>query len=61
MVGDKGGRRKWRQKEEDILTIKHFVLTHAIRVPVTTEADYHKPLFFGHYGLINVPSCNEMR
>ena len=40
--------------------VQHFVLPHAVGVPVAPEADYDQPLFFGHYGLVDVPACYEV-
>ncbi len=37
-------------------TIKDFVLSHALRIPVTTEADDNESLLFGHDGLVNMPA-----
>jgi hypothetical protein len=34
--------------EEEPLTVQDFVLSHAIRVPVTTEADDHQPFVLAH-------------
>ncbi len=40
--------------------VQHFVLSHAVGVPVATEADYDEALFFGHDGLVDVPACDEV-
>lgn len=42
-------------------TVENFVLSHAIGVPVATEADYDEALLFGHDGLVDVPAGDEMR
>lgn len=42
-------------------SIEHFVLPHAIWVPVATKAYHHKALIFGHDRLINMPSGDEVR
>lgn len=33
---------------EGIRTVENFILTHAVRVPVTTEADYDETVLFRH-------------
>ena len=40
--------------------VEHFVLPHAVGVPVAAEADHDQALFFGHYGLVDVPACYEV-
>jgi len=40
--------------------VKDFVLSHAVGVPVSSEADNHESLFFGKDRLVDVPPCNEM-
>ena len=40
--------------------VENLILTHTICIPVTTEANNDKTFFFGHYGLIDVPSCDEV-
>lgn len=40
--------------------IKNLVLSHAIRIPVTTKAYYYQAFVFGHDGLINMPCRNKM-
>jgi hypothetical protein len=35
-------------------------LSHAFRVPVTTEADDHQPLLLAHNSLIDMPATDEM-
>jgi hypothetical protein len=40
--------------------VEDFVLAHAVGVPVAAEADYHEPVFFGHYGLVDVPAGYEV-
>ena len=42
------------------LTVQDFVLSHAVRVPVTTEADDHQSLLLAHNSLIDMPACGEM-
>lgn len=44
-----------------LLTVENFVLTHAVGIPVTSEADHDEALLFGHDGLIDMPACDEMR
>jgi hypothetical protein len=51
----------WRERIEERLTVQDFVLPHAIRVPVTTEADDHQPFAFAHDSLIDMPASDEMR
>jgi len=41
-------------------TVKDLILTHAVWIPVTSEADYDKTLFFRHDGLVDVPAGDEM-
>ena len=41
--------------------VEHFVLAHAVGVPVAAEADHDEAVFFGHDGLVNVPAGGEMR
>lgn len=36
--------------------VEDFVLPHAVRIPVATEADYDETVFFGHDGLVDVPA-----
>ena len=40
--------------------VEHFVLAHAVGVPVAAEADDDEPVFFGHDGLVDVPAGGEM-
>ena len=35
-------------------------MSHAIRVPVTTEADDHQSFLLAHNSLIDMPACVEM-
>ena len=35
--------------------VEDFVLTHAVGVPVSAEADADETLFFRHYCLVDVP------
>ena len=51
----------WRERIEERLTVQDFVLPHAIRVPVTTEADDHQPFLLAHNSLIDMPATDEMR
>lgn len=48
-------------RNERARTVEDFVLAHTVRVPVTTESNHDEALFFGHNGLVDVPSCDEMR
>ena len=41
--------------------VEHFVLSHAVWVPVSTEADDDQALFRGQNGLGDMPSCNQVR
>jgi len=41
--------------------VEDFVLSHAIGVPIATEANYDEPLFFRHDGLVNVPVRKRVR
>jgi hypothetical protein len=41
--------------------IKHFVLSHAVLIPVSTKPDHNKSLVLGHYGLVNMPAGDKMR
>ena len=41
-------------------TIKDFILSHALGVPVATEADDDKALLFRHDGLVNMPTGDKM-
>ncbi len=40
--------------------VEHFVLAHAVGVPVAPEADYHEAVFFGHDCLVDVPAGDEV-
>jgi hypothetical protein len=40
--------------------VEHFVLAHAVWVPVAPEADYDEAVFFGHDGLVDVPAGDEV-
>jgi hypothetical protein len=42
-------------------TIENFILAHAIRIPVATETNDYKALFFSDNGLVDMPSCDKMR
>lgn len=42
------------------LTVKNLILSHAIWVPVTTEADDYQTLLLRHDGLVDVPAGNEV-
>ncbi len=46
--------------EKENLTVKHFILFHAIRVPVATKADDHKSFILAHNSLVNMPACDKM-
>ena len=35
-------------------------MSHAIRIPITTETDNDQSLVLGHDGLVDVPAGNEM-
>lgn len=35
--------------------VEHFVLAHAVGIPVAAEADHHETIFLGHDGLVDVP------
>ncbi len=41
--------------------VKNLILSHTIRIPITAKANDDKALFFGHNGLVNMPSCDKMR
>lgn len=43
-----------------IHTVKNFILAHTVGVPVTTEANHHQALLFGHDGLIDMPAGDQM-
>ena len=51
----------WHKWKEEPLTVQDFVLSHPIRVPVTTEADNHQPFVLAHNSLIDMPASDEMR
>ena len=51
----------WREWKEESLTVQDLVLSHAFRVPVTTEADDHQPFLLAHNSLIDMPATDEMR
>jgi hypothetical protein len=36
-------------------------LSHALGIPVTTEADDNESLLFGHDGLVDVPASDKVR
>jgi hypothetical protein len=38
------------------LTIQDFILSHAIWIPITTEADDNQSLVLGHDCLVDVPA-----
>ena len=42
------------------LTVEDFILPHAIRIPVTTEADDDQSLVFRHDRLVDMPAGDEM-
>ena len=42
------------------MTVEDFVLSHAIGIPITTEADDDQALVFGHDSLVDVPAGDEM-
>lgn len=42
-------------------TVEDFVLSHAVGIPVAAEADHDEAFVFGHYGLVDVPACDEVR
>ena len=48
-------------RQDSMLTVKNFVHSHTVGVPIAAKTDYNKALFFGHYGLINMPACDKMR
>lgn len=50
----------WREWKEEPLTVQDFVLFHAIRIPVTTEADDHQSFLLAHNSLIDMPARDEM-
>ena len=41
-------------------TVKDFILSHALGVPVATEADDNETFLFRHDGLVDVPAGDEM-
>jgi hypothetical protein len=41
-----------------VLTIENFILSHAIRIPITTEADDDQSLVLGHDRLVDVPASD---
>ena len=47
----------WRGRKH---TVEDLVLGHAIWVPVSPKSDHDQTLFFGHDGLIHVPSRDQM-
>jgi hypothetical protein len=56
-VGDACGRLVEAKKgKRRRLTIQDFVLSHAIRIPITTEADDDQSLVLGHNRLVDVPA-----
>jgi len=40
--------------------VEDLILSHAIRIPITTETDDDKSFIFAHDCLVDVPSGNEM-
>jgi hypothetical protein len=50
----------WHKWKEGTLTEQDFVLSHAIRVPVTAEADDHQSFLLAHDSLIDMPARDEM-
>jgi hypothetical protein len=41
--------------------VEDFVLSHAVRVAVSSKADDHEALFLGENGLVDMPAGAEMR
>lgn len=41
--------------------VENFILFHAIRIPVAPESDDHKPVFFSHDSLVDMPASDQMR
>ena len=41
--------------------VEHFILTHAIWIPVAAEADYDETFVFSEDGLVDVPGGDKMR
>jgi hypothetical protein len=52
---------KARDHRRGILTVEYFVLSHAIRIPITAEADDDQSLILRHDCLVDVPAGDEMR
>lgn len=48
---------RWREGE---LTVEDFILAHAIRIPIATEADDDQSLVLGHNRLVDVPAGDKM-
>ena len=40
--------------------VEHFILAHAVGVPVAAEADDDEAVFFGHDGLVDVPAGDQV-
>ncbi len=40
--------------------VEHFILAHAVGIPVAAEANYHQSFVFGEDSLIDVPGGDEM-
>ncbi len=58
-VGDACGNLAGAKKgTRGRLTIEDFVLAHAIRIPITTEADDDQALVLGHNRLVDVPASD---
>lgn len=54
-------RKRERVRRQRRHTIEDFILSHAVGLPIAAETDYDKALFFGHDGLVDMPSCFKMR
>lgn len=40
--------------------VQHFVLSHAVGIPIAAKANDDQPLFLRHDGLVDVPAGDEM-
>lgn len=54
------GQKKIKDLGREELTVKNFILTHAIRVPIATESNNDQTFLLRHDGLVDVPAGDKM-
>ena len=40
--------------------VQHLVLSHAVRIPISSESDYHESFFFGQDRLVDLPAVRQV-